>query len=401
MIVRKHFVRDLMYLYTSVFSAGMRNIVSQMFFDSYYPANKEALVSLSLFFNAVYTMLGIMASSQLLRSEKWNSRRKKTVMTAVMTAAVCISFASMFLVRTFLSYTVMFCISGFSLNFLYNVFDVFISGTVEPVERERNVRVLLTYQMAGYIIGPLLFSLFADSAWLCVGIAVGMLFICFLPVSREYIKADKAAHPVSDLSNSGRKARIKSLFSRCNGDNIVMFYSFMMYCATNTLMPSVAYIMKDHLHAENYAVKSSIFLAGTVLVSAAVIALLPAMKLWKLRNAAPLSIAAALAMIIILRSDNVFLLAAAAILSGAGNGIFLSGSRFYVNAAAPERGLVQRYNRVITGATLIGYMVAALISWLCVKNGITVVPAKLTAIIIMLVLALVFGCFRVRHEEKE
>ena len=30
MIVQKHLVRDLMYLYTSIISAGMRNIVSLM-----------------------------------------------------------------------------------------------------------------------------------------------------------------------------------------------------------------------------------------------------------------------------------------------------------------------------------------------------------------------------------
>ena len=376
-----------MYLYTSVFSAGMRNIVSQMFFDSYYPENKETLVSLSLFFNAVFTMFGIMASSRLLRSPEWTKGRKKLLMTAGMAAVVCISFASMFLVKTFAAYTAMFCISGFSLNFLYNVFDVFISGTVAPDEKEKNVRILLTYQMAGYIAGPLFFSLFAESPWMCIGIAVSLLLICYLPVSRDYISSffspGKTNEKVTAVKRSSLSLRDK--------DNIVMLYSFMMYCATNTLMPSVAYIMKDHLLVEDYAVKSSLFLAGTVLVSAAVIALIPAMKLWKLRCAAPLSIAAALAMIIILRSSNVILLAAAAVLSGAGNGIFLSGSRYYVNSAASEKGLVQRYNRIMTEATLIGFMVAAVISWLCVRNGIAVVPAKLTAIILLLAAALFFG----------
>ena len=383
-----------MYLYTSVFSAGMRNIVSQMFFDSYYPENKETLVSLSLFFNAVFTMLGIMASTRLMRSGEWTRGRKKLLLTAGMTSVVCLSFASMFLVRTFTAYTAMFCIAGFSLNFLYNVFDVFISGTISPEEKEKNVRILLTYQMAGFIIGPLLFSMFAQSPWMCIGIAVSLLLICYLPVSRDYVRTDFAP----ETKGAETAAVKRSSLSLKDGDNIVMLYSFMMYCAVNTLMPSVAYIMKDHLLVEDYAVKSSLFLAGTVLVSAAVIALLPAMKLWRLRCAAPLSVALALALIMILKSSSPILLTAAAVLSGAGNGIFLSGSRYYVNSTAPERGLVQRYNRIMTEATLIGFMVTAVISWLCVRNGIEVVPAKLTAIIILLAAALLFG--RLPSERK-
>jgi len=384
-----------MYLYTSVFSAGMRNIVSQMFFDSYYPENKETLVSLSLFFNAVFTMLGIMASTRILRSGEWTKGRKKLFMTAGMTSVVCVSFASMFLVRTFTAYTAMFCISGFSLNFLYNVFDVFISGDIAPGEKEKNVRILLTYQMAGFIIGPLLFSFFAGSPWMCVGIAVGLMLVCYLPVSRDYVSSSATVQKAAETS------AVKPFsLSLKDGDSIVMLYSFMMYCSTNTLMPSVAYIMKDHLLVEDYAVKSSLFLAGTVLVSAAVIALLPAMKLWKLRCAAPLSVVLALALIMILRSSSPVLLTAAAVLSGAGNGIFLSGSRYYVNSAAPERGLVQRYNRIMTEATLVGFMVTAMISWLCVRNGIAVVPAKLTAIIIMLAAALLFGRFPAARKEN-
>ena len=123
MIVQKHLVRDLMYLYTSIISAGMRNIVSQMFFDSYYPENKETLVSLSLFFNALFTMFGIMASTRMLRSTEWTKGRKKSIVTVGMSFIFCMSFASMFIVKNFAAYTAMFCITGFALNFLYNVFS--------------------------------------------------------------------------------------------------------------------------------------------------------------------------------------------------------------------------------------------------------------------------------------
>ncbi len=384
--------RDLMYLYTSVFSAGIRNIAVQMFFDSHYPENKETLVSVALFLSALCTMFGIMLSTKLIRSQSpvWASRKNRLLLTAGMSLTVCLSFTAMFLVKALAVYLFLFGISSFSLNFMYNVFDVFICGTVSEGEREKNVRILLIFQMAGYIAGPLFFSFFAAEPWMCIMLSAVLLLICYLPVIRAYIaytgdafkrKAAEESATDGSFSASVRKA-----------DRNVMLYSFMMYSATNTLMTSVAYIMKDHLHVTDYAVKSSIFLAGTVLVSAAVIALFPAVKMWKLRLTAPAALAAALAMILILHSSSPVLLTIAAILSGAGNGIFLSGSRYYVNHADAACGLVGRYNRVMTEATLTGFLTAAVISWLCLRTGFTVVPAKLTAIIIMLAAAGFFAC---------
>ena len=359
--MKKLLRRDLMYLYTSVFSAGIRNIAVQMFFDSRYPDKKETLVSVALFISALCTMFGIMLSSKLIRSTAsvWSSAKSRLCLTAGMSLAVCISFAAMFIVRTAAVYMLLFGISGFCLNFMYNVFDVFISGTVKDDERERNVRILLTYQMIGYIAGPLFFSFCAGSPQLCIILSVLLLLICYLPVGRAYVvyTGHTFRHRPAAASGTGDKEAMPER----KADQYALLYSFMMFCATNTLMPSVAYIMKDYLHTEGYAVKSSLFLAGTVLVSAVIIGVFPAMKLWKQRCAGPLFMGAALAMIIIVRSSSAPMLTAAALLSGTGNGIFLSGSRYYVNTAGAERGLVGRYNRIMTEATLIGYMIAALI----------------------------------------
>lgn len=391
--VKKHLLRDLMYFYTSVFSAGMRNIASQIFFDTHYPDDKETLVALSLFLSSVATMSGIIVSSRLLRSSAWETKRNKMLLTGGMITAVCVSFASLFIVDTFIAYTFLFCLSSFCINFMYNVFDVFISGTVAPEEKEKNVTVLLSYQMAGYIIGPLFFSLCSDSVRLSMITAVAALLLCFFPVSRDYV-SDAGTAGIKNRKNTVKEKKSASVLSLNDPDNIAMFYSFMLYCATNILMPSVAYVMKDYLCVENYALKSSLFLAGTVFFSAGVIVLLPARKLWKFRNAAPLSMAAAVLMIIILRSSNTLILALAAVLSGAGNGVFLSSTRYYVNTADPSHGLVQRYNRIMTEATLTGLLFAAVLSWICTRNGISVIPAKLTVIIILFAGALFFGCLK-------
>ena len=87
-----------MYLYTSVFSAGMRNIVTQMFFDKYYQDDKETLVSIALFISALFTTFGIIASSKVINRDV--SKGTKIGIVIGMTAAVSVSFAAMFLVRT-------------------------------------------------------------------------------------------------------------------------------------------------------------------------------------------------------------------------------------------------------------------------------------------------------------
>ncbi|MBO4515327.1 MAG: hypothetical protein J5721_06590, partial [Lachnospiraceae bacterium] len=61
--MKKLFARNLTYLYTAVFCAGIQNIVTQMFFDRHYPERKETLMFVALFFGACFTVLGILAST--------------------------------------------------------------------------------------------------------------------------------------------------------------------------------------------------------------------------------------------------------------------------------------------------------------------------------------------------
>ena len=383
-----------MYLYTSVFSAGMRNIVTQMFFDKYYQDDKETLVSIALFVSALFTTFGIIASSKVNNRDV--SKGTKMGIVIGMTAAVSVSFAAMFLVRTFIMYTLLFGISSFCINYMYNVFDVFISANVSAEERERNVSVLLSYQMAGYIVGPLFFSFFAAKPWLCIAFTLAAQLVGYIYVGADYIRctsqtrkqkvAEKAEKKYDTIDTDIKKS-----------DSKAMSYCFFMYCATNMLMPSIAYLMKDYLNVQGYAVKSSLFLAAVVIVSSAVIVLASAKKMWRLSFASPLAMGAALLLILMLRSSNICILAAAALISGAGYGIFLSGSRFYANAAETERDLVHRYNKVMTESTLIGYIISAAASWLCVKADFSVVPVKIAIIMLMYVIA----AFRTNNKNSQ
>ena len=145
--------------------------------------------------------------------------------------------------------------------------------------------------------------------------------------------------------------------------------------------------MKDYLNAENYALQSSIFLAGIVLVSSAVILIGNASRLWRFNILSPIALIIVLVLLLILKSGHAAILISAAAVSGIGYGVFLSGSRYFVNAADAHCGLVTKYNRTMTAASLFGYLFSAGIGFLCEQNGIAVVPVKFCIIILFLAAA--------------
>jgi MFS family permease len=390
-----------MYLYTSVFSAGMRNIVTQIFFDTYYPEDKETLVSIALFFSALCTTVGIISSSRV--NEGNIPKRSKIVITMGMTILVSISFASMFLVRTFMVYTLLFGIASFGINYMYNVYDVFISGSVSPEERENNVRILLSYQMAGYVVGPFFFSVFAENQFMCIVFVLFAQLAGYATVAYEYIKAP--SKNIVKNSSPEKKKKFKNNFSLDSSvkknDQKAMTFCFLMYFSTEVLLPSIAYLLKDYLKVSGYAIKSSIFLAIVVISSAVVIVFFSAPRSWEMRYVPPMSMGIALSVLMILRSNHMLTLAVIALASGLGYGMFLSGSRYYANSAEAERGLVHRYNMIKTEATLLGYLASAFISWICGMKNFSVVPAKMCLIISLLALALFQSSFFKLKEKNE
>lgn len=360
-------LRDLMYLYTSIFCAAIQNIVTQMFFDRYNPENKELLLFTTLFCGAVCTMLGILVSSRV--------RKTRAVPLIGMITAVILSFAGLFYVRTFWIYTILFCIASFFINYVYNTFDIYITATVRPEERERNVRILLGYQMAGYLISPLFFSVFASRPWVCIAFSVLLGLCSYVPVGIEYLKAPQPM-PIK------KEDRIQPV-TYLKQDRKPMLYCFFMFMAVYILMPSVAYLLKDYLGVSGYAVRSSLFLGGIVLFSSVVILCCSAPGMWRIRIASPLILIGSLMALLLLRSGHTAVLVTTAVISGSGYGIFLSGSRHYVNTADAGRRLIARYNQVMTGASLLGYLISALIGWFCTRGGMSVVPVKYSVILFL------------------
>lgn len=392
--MKKLLIRDMMYLYTAVFLAEMRNLVTQNFFDEYYPAKKETFVAFALFFSTLCTMFGIMASSKLIRQnmESEMTKSRKLTMTLVITFVISVSFAALFFVKNAVVYIIIFSAFSFFLNFMYNVFDVFMSGNVSAEEKEMNVRILVAYQMLGYIIGPLLYSFLSKQIMVFIVISILLLLICYFPVSREYVILSMGKlNKLSKKKKAATASRHKADISTKKHDKLVMLYSFMMFCAINSLTPSIAYLVKDFLKVEDYTKTSSYFLAGTVIVSVIIIVFIPAAKNWQLHTVAPVSFIIALIIILMFKSSNALVLAVCASLCGLGNGIFLAGSRYYVSSVDAERGLVAKYNKIMTVGTLFGFTLTAIVSWYCIRNNTDVVPVKLLTIMFIFVGAVVFS----------
>ena len=390
--MKKLLIRDLMYLYTAVFLAEMRNLVTQNFFDEYYPAKKETFVAFALFFSTLCTMFGIMASSNLIRRnmESGMTKSRKITMTLAVTFVISASFTALFFVKNAVVYIIIFSAFSFFLNFMYNIFDVFMSGNVSPEEKEKNVRILVAYQMMGYIVGPLLYSFLSKQRIIFIVISILLLLVCFFPVSREYVML--SIGKLNKLTNKKKSASHHTAdVSTQKNDKLVMLYSFMMFCAINSLTPSIAYLVKDFLKVEDYTKTSSYFLAGTVIVSVIVIVFIPAVKNWQLRTVAPISFIIAIIIILTFKSSNAAMLAVCASFCGLGNGIFLAGSRYYVSSVDAERGLVAKYNKIMTVGTLFGFTLTAIVSWYCIRNNTDVVPVKLLTIMFIFIGAVVFS----------
>ena len=399
--MKKIFARNLTYLYTSIFCAGIQNIVTQMFFDRHYPEGKDTLMSIALFFGALFTMLGILASSPEVEGRSahpYATKRSRSALVAAMVGTILLTFSGLFFVKSFLAYTILFSAASFCVNYIYNILDVFLTATVEEKHKTHSVRVLLGYQMSGYVIAPLFFSCFVDKPAICIGFTVIAGLLGYLPSGLEYVgrglvrKAETKVEVASVVEVDG-----DVIFQ----DRLAMVYCFFTFMAFYVLMPSVAYLLKDYLGIENYAVQSSLFMAGVVVVSSLVIALGPAKKLWKFRIATPVLSTVALLILMITRSSHPLVLALAVIICGLGYGTFLSGGRSYVNEGEAERNLVNRYNKNMTIASLLAYLLAAGISFLCERSGVAVIPVKFCMIFAFLALAAAVSLFGTKRGNKQ
>ena len=130
---------DLMFFYTSVFCAGIQNIVTQMFFDTRYPAQKELLLPIALLLASLSTIGGIYASSGRF------SNPPPGVLLLFLVATIG-AFCGLFYAGNLVLYILLFCTASFCINFVYNVFDPFLGRITKVDTRSRHVRVLLIYK---------------------------------------------------------------------------------------------------------------------------------------------------------------------------------------------------------------------------------------------------------------
>ncbi len=399
--MKKLFARNLTYLYTAVFCAGIQNIVTQMFFDRHYPERKETLMFVALFFGACFTVLGILASTSQAAGKSRHQLGKsfrRWVVTGL-TAAVLVTFSGLFFVKSFLLYVLLFSIASFCINYLYNILDSFMTANVEPSLKEKNVRILLGYQLAGYVIAPLFFSYFVSLPWICIGFTLVAGLCSFLPAGTEYVARGITA---SDMGSVDEKViRLSEDAQGDRQDRLAIMFSFFMYMGVYMFLPSIAYLLKDHLGIANYAVVSSYFLAGIVIVSALVILFGNAPKLWSFRILAPILMFLSLMILLLPTNGRPVTLILTALIGGSGYGVFLSGSRFFVNASAQEKNMVTRHNRMLTTASLMAYLFSAGLGFICEQGGITVVPVKCAFIQAFFVVAALIAVATQMMQKKE
>jgi hypothetical protein len=120
---------NLMFFYTSFFCSGTQSMVSQLFFDSYYPDRKYELLALTLFLGAMATLAGLLAGKRLQ-----NIHHR---LSALFVLVGVVGFAVQMHASSVYVYVSAFMIASFSINLLFNVFDNYFMKVVGESSRAR------------------------------------------------------------------------------------------------------------------------------------------------------------------------------------------------------------------------------------------------------------------------
>ncbi len=244
---------DLMFFYTSFFCSGTQSMVSQLFFEKYYPDNKHELLTFTLFLGAIATLLGLLAGKRL------QYVRNRLLPLCVLVGVV--AFAVQMYVSSVHVYVLAFMFASFSINVLYNIFDNFINNIVDNHTRPFHVKTLLLYQMLGYILSPLFFSLFMENTVLCVLVVALLGAVSYLFVLLQYANAsdDIFVKPEIVTRPIGRRNRF------------FLGYVISVFSGVYIFLAVAEYLLSDNYKFENPALVCSIFLMLVILIASFVI----------------------------------------------------------------------------------------------------------------------------------
>lgn len=376
--MKKIIQNDVFFFFTSFFFAGAQNMISQLFFETYYPENKVILLSLTLLFGSAMTILGISLSSRFLDVDNR--------IICLLAGLSIVEFVVLILTKTFVFYILAMGGACFCLNFLFNSLDNFLNRNVSDEQRAFHVKMLLTFQMSAYIVSPVFFSIFLKKKMVCLPVIIIVGVLGFQSVIRERNKNVEIMSVGQTQKKTSKKEPLRKrqkLFIGFCGTTFTSIY-ILMACLT--------YVFGDYLRVKNHALVSSVFMMGLVIVSLLVVVFTDNVKddndevelfAPKLEIMGMLMLIIAVLMLMVKVKVSVWLYVVPAVIFGFGYGYYLCLGRRYANCCKVGRSMVSAYNTVQNVSSLVGYIISFLIGIISKRTGLSSIVLDLGTAIVL------------------
>lgn len=378
--MKKIIQNDVFFFFTSFFFAGAQNMISQLFFETYYPDNKVILLSLTLLFGSMMTILGIRLSSRFLYVDN--------KIICLLAGLSIFEFVMLILTKTFVVYILSMGGACFCLNFLFNSFDNFLNRNVSDELRAFHVKMLLAFQMSAYIVSPVFFSIFLKKKMVCLPVIIIIGTLAFQSVIRE---RNKNIGIMSDEQTEKKVAR-KEPFSK--RQKIFIGFCGTTFTSIYILMACLTYVFGDYLRVKNHALVSSVFMMGLVIVSLLVVIFKGNAKddndevelfAPKLEIMGMLFLIIAIGLLMVKVKVTVWFYTIPAVVFGFGYGFYLCLGRRYTNCCKTGRSLVSAYNTVQNVSSLVGYIISFLIGVVSKRTGLSSIVIDLVTAVALFV----------------
>ena len=381
---------DLMFFFTSFFMSGTQSIITQLFFVTYYPARKYELLSMTLVFGALATLAGLAAGAKLQHT------RRRILLPLFVLLGVA-AFALQMLSHTMAQYLPAFLLASFSINLLYNVLDNFFMRVVAQPAQPLHIKTLLLYQMLGYILSPLFFSLFAQQKGLLITVVAILGIISYAAPLRLH----RQTTPETEAGSMPEEKRGRPLAPR---DRLFLTYVLVVFSGIYVFLAIAEYLLRDYYRFDNSAWICSLFLMAVVLISGGVIALSGNGKSLfgtALQSLALVLIALSAVLLWLRLSTRPVYLVLPCLFLGIGNGLFTSHTKRYANCCERSARVISLYNIIQTGASLCAYAAVYLASRMAVASGQDANVLCLLLIALLMVIAAIIIQFITRTERRE
>jgi hypothetical protein len=372
MTISAIFLRNFFFFYLAVIYVATLNVMPQIFFLEYSPANKAELMAFFLTLGTLSAIIGILISHKNIVNPESVFKKKHIAQIFIL---LIITFSALFAVKNIAPYFLFFIVLKFASSYLYNYLDQYFLKITPQSQTGTHVKASLLYTMIGSIAAPFYLSFFYSNIILNIAVfsAIGIFSMFF--AMRNITK---------NFPNQSYKKDHVSQEPLKTGDWLFITYSAVIYIIVITFSSLVIYFVQDYYHLENAETKGGILIGFTSVISAVSIFSAFFFKKPILTTKINQHIEAKLfpffsnlfviflllfsvIMFYFKLSDSFIYLIFLSIPTGIGYGLFLNSSRNYASSVSMQlnkQGLLSIYNNLINYGALLSFGIIFLISFL-------------------------------------